>query len=373
MGTGGRRSRLPQIVSAVTDSSYHGEMSSIIRYRMPEGAEIVSENGSTVIIHVTLPPDDDGHIGRQCPSCKRIFRMHVQDYSALPDDLRLTCPYCCAEEDHDEFMTGQQKERAIAAAEEYVQQLVSGTLDEMFSDLDSKVNSRRGAIRIGYSGDSRPSVRSQPLPPIIEEGLIRERQCAQCGNRYVVFGEHVACPACGPLPPWVVAEDALEAQEVALAALDQVPDAVLAQLREAGSLERSAAGALGSVVSILEKFLKQTFLDRVTGGDAIIARRGNVFQRLDDAAQLYRDHLSVDLQGAMGAAEWDRICLIYGIRHLATHTNGVVDQRHLDRFPGRGFVLGHRVLTTLTDARAAIQLARQLIAAIPLGGATFAS
>lgn len=340
-------------------------MSGTIRYRMPDGAEIVSEDGSTVTMHVTLPSDDAGHFGRRCPSCKRIFRMHVEDYHALPDDLRLTCPYCCAEEDHGEFITEQQKDRAMAAAGEYAQQLVAGKLDEMFSDLARKVNSRRGAIRIKYSGGSSRTERPRPLPPIVEEAPIRERQCAQCSNRYAVFGEHVACPVCGPLRPRVMAEDALEAQEVALAALDQVPDAVLAQLREAGSLERTAAGALGSVVSILEAFLKQTFLDRVTGGGTLIVGKGNVFQRLDDAAQLYQDHLGVDLSSGMGTAEWDRLCLLYGIRHLATHANGVVDQKHLTRFPAHGFVLGQRVHITLADAREAIQLARKLVGAVP--------
>jgi hypothetical protein len=338
---------------------------STIRYRMPDGAEIVSENGSTVTMAVTLPSDDAGHFGRQCPQCKRIFRMHVEDYHALPDDLRLTCPYCCAEEDHGEFMTQQQQARAMAAAGESSQQLAAGMLDKAFSDMARRVTSRRGAIRIEYSGGSSRSVRPRPLPRITEEAPIRERQCSRCQNRYAVFGEHVACPVCGPLPPRVVAEDALDAQEAALAALDRLPDDVLAQLREAGSLERTASGALGSVVSILETFLKQTFLDQVAGGDALIAGRGNLFQRLDDAAQLYRDHLSLDLPGALGAASWDRLSILYGIRHLATHTNGVVDQRHLTRFPSHGFVLGQRVHITLTDAREAIKLARQLVSAVP--------
>ena len=162
-----------------------------------------------------------------------------------------------------------------------------------------------------------------------------------------------------------MASDALEALEATLAALDRVPADVLAQLREAGSLERSAAGTLGSVVSILETFLKRTFLDLVSRGDALVAGKGAVFQRLDDMAQLYLDHLSVNLPGTVGSLQWDRLCLLYGIRHLLTHTNGVVDQRHVDRFPGRGFVLGQRVHVTLADAREAIQLARTLISTIP--------
>ncbi len=177
-----------------------------IRYRMPDGAEIVSEQGSTVTMQITMPADDAGHFGRQCPSCKRMFRMHVEDYKALPDDLRLTCPYCCLQEDHSEFMTEQQMERALAAAGEYAQQLVAGTLDEIFGNMARSVNARGGVIGMSYSGGSR-TVSPGPLPAIVEEAPIRERTCAACGNRYAVFGEHVACPVCGPLPPKVVAQD----------------------------------------------------------------------------------------------------------------------------------------------------------------------
>ena len=135
----------------------------------------------------------------------------------------------------------------MAAAGEYAQQLVAGKLDEMFSDLSRKVNSRRGAIRIEYSGGSSRSVRPRALPAIVEEAPIRERTCDQCHNRYAVFGEHVACPVCGPLPPKVVALDAFDAQDAALAVFGNLPANVLGQLREAGALERTAAGTLGSV------------------------------------------------------------------------------------------------------------------------------
>lgn len=195
----------------------------------------------------------------------------------------------------------------------------------------------------------------------MEEAPIRERTCDQCRNRYAVFGEHVACPVCGPLPPKVVALDALDAQDAALAVFDALPADVLGQLREVGALERTAAGTLGSVVAIVETILRQTFLDRVTGGAVLVAGRGNVFQRLDDASQLYQDHVGIDLSGILGAAGWDRLCVLYGIRHLLTHTNGIVDARHMTRFPSHGFVLGQRVSVSIADATEVVRLARTLV------------
>ena len=111
--------------------------------------------------------------------------------------------------------------------------------------------------------------------------------------------------------------------------------------------------------------MKQTFLDRVAGGDALVAKKGNVFQRLDDSAQLYRDHLAIDLAAVLGATAWDRLCILYGVRHLLTHDNGVVDSKHLARFPSRGFVIGQRVSVIPADALEATQLARRLVDAVP--------
>lgn len=338
-------------------------MTGPIRYRMPDGAEIVSEQGSTATIRVTMPVDDAGHFGRRCPSCERMFRIHAGDYEALPDVYRITCPYCCCQEDKSEFITEQQRERTRAAAGEYAHQLVAGTLDGIFGNMAWRLNSRRVAIQVSYSGGAGP-VSPRPLPAIVEEAPIRERTCAACNSRYAVFGEHVACPVCGPLPSKVVARDALDAQEAVLAVFDHIPASVLGRLREAGSIERTASGTLGSVVSILETFLKQMFLDQVTGGDTVIADKGNVFQRLDDTAQLFRDHCGIDIPALLGTASWERLRLLYGIRHLATHTNGLVDAKHVARFPSHGVTAGQRVSLTFADANDALQLARKLVNAV---------
>jgi hypothetical protein len=86
---------------------------------------VESEHGSTVTFRVTVPSDDVGHIGRQCPSCHELFRMRADDYVDLPEDLSLTCPYCRFSADHGEFITAQQLERAQAAVGNWAQQMAA--------------------------------------------------------------------------------------------------------------------------------------------------------------------------------------------------------------------------------------------------------
>jgi hypothetical protein len=338
----------------------------ISRYRLPDGVEVESEHGSTVTFRVTVPSDDVGHIGRQCPSCRGLFRMHADDYVVLPEDLSLTCPYCRFSADHGEFITAQQLGRAQAAVGNWAQQMAADKIGKALDNMVRTVNrssSSGGMFRMTASrSPSRPFLPS-PLPTITEPAPIRERQCQACSNRYAVFGQHIACPVCGPLPPKVVAEDALAAQSAILDALGRLPAGALDQLRELGSIEQTASSALGAVVSALETYLKATFYDRVTGAESLTAGRGNIFQRLDDTNELYQDNLGVNLAGALGA-DWGRLRVLYGIRHLLTHNNGVVGDRHLKRFPDFPVALGHRVTVSPADARDAIRIGHQLLAAM---------
>ncbi len=99
----------------------------------------------------------------------------------------------------------------------------------------------------------------------------------------------------------------------------------------------------------------------MTGGDTVIAGKGNVFQRLDDTAQLFRDQCGIDIPALLGTASWERLRLLYGIRHLVTQTNGLVDAKHVARFPSHGVTVGQRVSLTFADAHDALQLARKLV------------
>ncbi len=338
-------------------------MTGFRRYRLPDGVEVESDQGSTVTFRVTMPADDAGHIGRRCPSCEQLFRMHAGDYKALPDDQRMTCPYCGFSADHSEFITPQQLERARAAAGGWAKQLVADKIGTALDDMVRSINrSSSGGGMISFSASRSPSrpYLPSPLPMITEQAPIRERQCVRCRNRYAVFGQHVSCPVCGPLTPKVVAEDVLAAQAAILNALDQLPAEALDELRELGSVEQTASSTLGAVVSSLETYLKSTFTNRVPGADQLTAGRGNIFQRLDDAADLYRAHLGIDLAKEL-RADWERLRVLYGIRHLLTHNNGVVDARHLKRFPHFPTALGQRVTVSLADARDAIRCGQNLL------------
>jgi hypothetical protein len=324
-------------------------------YRLPDGAKLVSADDAKVVVHVEIPIDEEGFFGRQCPSCEQTFRMAHADYEALPDDVRLWCVYCGHEDDHSEFLTEQQRQRVLRPAHDIAHQLIEHAFNDTFSGMDRR--SRESMISWSYR--STPYY-PEPLPDIDEERLVRERSCAVCSVRYAVFGEHRYCPVCGPLPPAVIAEDALNAEQARLDALATLPVETAATLREQGVFDRIYADTVENLVSIVEILADAKFRAVVVDADAVLKGRGKVFQRLDDMARLFRDDAHMDLKVTVGDRTWAALKASWAARHVFTHNDGIVDAKYLSAVPQATVKVGQRLTLTERTVRDAIAVTTSL-------------
>lgn len=335
---------------------HHG----LMNFRTADGAsyEGKDEDGHDVF-RVSIPLDDHGYLGRQCPSCEQIFRVKHEDYDAAPDDLLLWCTYCGHRAPHGEFVTQQQKHRMMQVASDAGLQLIDNIIGKAFRDM-----ARRSAgnkfLRAEYR--SKPFF-PKPLPGIHEDALIRERTCPTCQVRYAVFGDHRFCPFSGPLSGPDVAADVLAAETAKLDALASIPAEAAPALREQGVFDRIYVDTLASVVGTVETLAKDVFTAQVPNAAQLLAGKGNVFQRLDDLADLFTTHLGVDLRTTDGL-RWDELKRLWAARHVHTHNGGVVDDRYLRAVPPSPLQLGQRVIVTDADARQAIAQARLLCRAL---------
>ena len=325
-------------------------------FRTADGASYQGHDESgNARFSVSIPFDEHGYFGRECPGCHQIFRMHGDDYDALPDDLVLTCPYCGQQDEHSEFMTSQQRDRVMRVAEDAAMQLVSDMLDKSFGKTARSTRNNH-FVKISYR--SKPFY-PQPLPGISEEQLIRERTCSSCGARYAVFGEHRFCPVSGSLDAAEVAEDALAAERAKLDALTSIPAEQYAVLREQGVFDRIAVDTLGRVVGIVEALASAEFSSRVNDAPALVKGRGNIFQRLDDLADLFAEHLSIDPRDS-AQIDWIALQRLWAARHSHVHADGLVDAKYLRSVPTTPLNLGQRVVVSEGDARTAIEQATAL-------------
>lgn len=329
------------------------------RFRLADGAELVGRQGDSFEMRVSIPSDDNGFFGRQCPECSLVFRMEVQQYEALPDDLTLWCVYCGHHAEHSEFMTEQQRDRIMRAAGDYAVQMVSQELDEMFSSLAR--SSRGGSISFSYR--SKPFY-PRPLPGIDEEQLVRVRACADCQNSYAVFGEHRYCPVCGQLPATAVASDALQADTARLDALEALPSEVKALLREQGVFTRNWVDTVENVVGIVEALASSLFRTVVPNADSLLNGKGAVCQRLDHMADLIVTAGFSDLRTTLDAQTWQRLVETWAARHVFTHNDGIVDEKYLNRVPSSSARVGQRLVLTDATCRQALDDTKSLCSAL---------
>ncbi|MEU5529352.1 hypothetical protein ABZ744_20685 [Micromonospora chersina] len=322
--------------------------------RMAPGASVVGRDGDSFEMRVSIPSDEHGFFGRQCPSCRQIFRIDGSDYNALPDDVELWCVYCGHHDDHSEFMTQQQLDRAMRAVGDLGVQLVGRALDKAFSGRRS---SRRPPRRSGFGIEIRYRSKPfypEPLPSIDEEKLVRIRTCADCSLRYAVFGEHRFCPVCGRLPAMVVALDALGAETARLDGLAQLPPEAAASLREQGVFTRLWVDTLENLVGIVEAVASAVFRDAVADAEQRLNGKGNIFQRLDHTAALFVDAGYRDVRTLVDPDRWLRLIEFWATRHVFTHNDGLVDARYLAKVPASAARRGQRLTITEELCRHAI-------------------
>jgi len=338
-----------------------GMWSSSGRFRLPDGVRIVGRDSDGVRMSVSMPTDEHGFFGRQCPSCSQLFRVDSDDYEALPDDLELWCVYCGHHDGHSEFITDQQLARAKRAVGDWAVQSIGRSLGDSFSRMSTPAPRSGFGIHISYR--SRPFY-PQPLPGIDEERLIRIRACAGCAVRYAVFGEHRYCPVCGPLPANVVASDALGAETARLDGLAQLATDAMATLREQGVFTRIYVDTLENLVGVVETLAKAVFNAALPDAALKIKGKGNAFQRLNDTADLFTAAGYSDLRTMLDASTWQRLKEVWATRHLFTHNDGVVDDKYLTKVPASTARRGQRLTITEQSCRQAIADTQALCLAI---------
>jgi hypothetical protein len=111
---------------------------------------------------------------------------------------------------------------------------------------------------------------------------------------------------------------------------------------------------LENLVGVVETLAAAVFHAAAPDAAARVKGKGNVFQRLDDTADLFTAAGYPELRTLLDAATWQRLQEVWATRHLYTHNDGVVDSKYLAKVPSCPARLGQRLTITETMCRRAI-------------------
>jgi Zn ribbon nucleic-acid-binding protein len=284
-------------------------------------------------VSVTIPTDDEGMLGRECPqpNCEKYFKIKPGTGLVGPAITGMHCPYCQHHGDSGDFHTKEQIEFAKSIAMREFEKAIHKELKKMErhsfrgSFLSMKITVKQGT----------PTA----IKHYIEQRLQENVTCAECELEYAIFGVFAVCPDCGKQNIYQMVEANLALIEKQLELEKTLRDKFGAEFpSDVASILSSITpkmteDACENVVTVFETFLKelnQRNLSRAT--DPAKKMQGNVFQRLNDAATWYQDQYGFDLFAPLGTNDVDKLKMLFAKRHLLTHNLGIIDAKFISQY-----------------------------------------
>ena len=277
-------------------------------------------------ITVTLKPDDQGMIGRQCPQddCGLYFKLRL---GTGWDTQSIKCPYCRAEGHPSGFFTQDQMDYARSVA---VRDIV-GPLIKGFKRNVERMNRRQssGLLQVKFSVDYKPI----SIHHCVERQLETEVSCDYCSLEFSVYGVFASCPCCGQL----------NALKVMLSSLETAKRKLL--LFEEPTLDKElrqdfVKDALSGSVAAFDAFGKAVAKNHPT---VFPNTKRNLFQDIEALSAHLQTLGEPSLETTIGVPAWEEIKWFFQARHIYVHSAGVIDERFISKQTNLAYMRG-RVL-----------------------------
>lgn len=287
-------------------------------------------------IGVSIPKDDDGFMGRECPEpqCEGYFKIKPGT-GLTGEGLPCHCPYCGHTGPMNKFWTKEQIEYAKSVAFRQLSDAFVRDLEQLEFDHKPK-----GGFGIGISMKLKPGT-APPIRHYREKALETHVTCAKCTLEYAVYGVFAYCPDCGT-------HNSLQMLQKNLAlARKQVAVAHAQTDRE---FQRYLIeDALENCVSAFDGFARE----RARAFSARALRPADAeslrFQNLRGSDVRLKAVYGIDLQTGTPPADWNFAHICFMKRHVLAHAAGVIDQDYLDETKEGSHLLGRRVAVSASD------------------------
>ena len=300
---------------------------------------------------ISIPLDAKGYYDRVCPSkeCGRGFKVLFDDWRDKVSDERVFCPFCRHEGPSDEWDTEEQAEHIHSAAEAEANRLLNNALERAVARTPTE-NIGGGPLNISVSLSYTPGDVPAVVPAKATDSLQQEFACEACGCRYASLGASFFCPACGHNSVVFCFDTALKTVRNAVEGLKAVR-AVLEQAVNADTAQDAVRQILEDQVPRLAgafEQLNEALFEKVPGGSQL-ARKGNVFQRTDEASALWRQATGKGYEDFLSVAELNRLKVFVQRRHVLSHRQGIVDHAYITKSGETTYAVGQRLVVREGD------------------------
>lgn len=280
-------------------------------------------------IEVSLPPNEHGFTGRECPQCHKYFKVK------FGTGLRIStcrCPYCSYTGDHREFDTKDQIEYAKSVAiREAMEQIIEPELRKLENSFKELERATRGGF-IQIKVETRRSPTVFPLSYYQEKEVETHVCCDNCGLEFAIYGVFAGCPDCGKLNALIIFRKSIEVARKRIQLIISLKNDV--DLQNA-ILEDAISGGV-SAFDALGKALQSRY------SDIFPQKPKNLFQNLEALSDALSKSVGNSLSDIVGKDNFVLLFKMFQVRHIFEHRLGVVDDEFVHRVPDLAQLKGRK-------------------------------
>lgn len=268
-------------------------------------------------IKLAMQTDEKGLTGRECPVCKKYFKIKFG--TGLKGPAPCHCPYCNHIAPQDQFWTEEQINYAKSVALNYVSNEILKTLKK--SEVKAKPNQ---FISFEIKVNGKPT----PIAYYSERDLEQNGYCKNCTLEYAIYGKFGYCPDCGIHNSHEIFITNMELFKKLLS-LSQNSEPAISKLVIEDALENS--------ISTFDGFCRETL--KIKESTLNVS-----FQNIDNARKNLIKKYNFDIAKGINKTDWDKIILAFQKRHLLAHNLGKIDQEFINKTNSDNNLLGKSVI-----------------------------
>jgi hypothetical protein len=276
---------------------------------------------------VYMVSDREGYFGAICKDCNTYFR--TSRFSEIT-----TCPYCRIEDSCVNFFTSNQVKYIEAYVNKFIKLFQSGKSGII--DFDSIIEQMNNKSSFVYSDE-----RQQTL-----------FKCSKCSNSNDIIGLYGYCSCCGTRNNLDIFNKKLSFE------MHRVTNPKH-EKSERHLREQEWQEVLKSSISIFEAFSKDVHKELLKLPMHPNQRKAveNIsFQRITKAREVLLNNFQFDIFVDINNNDINFINKSFNIRHLFTHSEGIVDNDYIKNTGDSSFRLGQLVRVSSHDVKRIIEL-----------------
>ena len=301
-------------------------------------------------IKIDIPIDDNGYIDRLCQNnqCHKIFKVNFEDWKNIVQDEIVYCPICRATASSGEWNTAEQQEYINKQALVHIKDEFESAIRKDVSVFNRKQKPGFISMKLSY----KPGSKDIPIPPSVADALTQHYTCEKCNCRYAYLGTAFFCPACGNENVEENIKETINNIEKLIVKYEDFKKAftsVRSTQETESYLTQIIEEHFCKVVSLIQKYTE--FIFNNYPNSASIKKRKNLFQNLRESSEKWKELTGIGYEDILDISILEKVNEYFQIRHLLSHTGGIVDSDFLQKVPSSSYTKGQRISIDIENLR----------------------